>query len=215
MTETRAKRKLELRRWIDIVAILFFTGISLLISAGRGQGYDHRISAWLESQGHNRPWLDTCMYGLTHFGDTAAIILATLVFAILLTRLAQRRRPAFALLITLGIAFALNNAIKFLFQRARPQLSALIIDPTSYSYPSGHAMISAAVYGSTALLLGEVFPAKKWAFYLGATLLVAGIGVSRIYLDAHWPSDVLAGWAAGWVMISIGHLWYLRQPPPK
>ena len=76
-------------------------------------------------------------------------------------------------------------------------------------------MISAAVYGCTALLLAEAFPQRKWLFHMTAAILVLLIGISRVYLDAHWPSDVIAGFAAGWITISIVRGWLPPQPPPR
>ncbi|MEP7271777.1 MAG: phosphatase PAP2 family protein [Acidobacteriota bacterium] len=200
---------------MDIAAIVSLSAISVLIAADRGLSYDQRVAEWIQRQGQGRPLLDKAMFAITHFGDTEAILLATAVFAIILIRLSKRRRPAVALLITLALAFAINNGLKFLFARSRPQLSALIIDPASYSYPSGHAMISTAVYGCTAILLSEIFPKRRWLFRVVAAVLVFGIGLSRVYLDAHWPSDVLGGFAAGWITVSAVHSWYLRQPAPR
>jgi membrane-associated phospholipid phosphatase len=112
--------------------------------------------------------------------------------------------------LNLGIAYAFNNGTKYIFARARPDFSSVYVDPDSYSFPSGHAMISAAVYGLTAYLLSIAYPGYRIAFRIIAILLVLAVGISRMYLDAHWPSDVLAGFAAGWILVSLMVRWYER-----
>ena len=204
-----------MRRFFDITALFVLAALCFFIGTRRDLGFDQSFTQWLQGLGRERPLLDSCMVAFTHLGDTLTIILATLFFAIILHRLAGRRRPAYAMLITLGVAYALNNGLKFLFERPRPQFSTLIIDPTSYSFPSGHAMISLAIYGCAAFLLSDIYPKRKWLFVICAATVSFVIGISRIYLDAHWPSDVLAGFAAGWMIVSAVAHWYLSQPAPK
>lgn len=204
-----------MRRFFDITALFVLVALSTFIAAGRDLSFDQSFTQWLQGLGRERPLLDNFMVAVTHLGDTLTIILATLIAAIVLSRLSGRRRPAYAMLITLGVAYALNNGLKFLFARARPQFSTLIVDPTSYSFPSGHAMISLAIYGCAAFLLADFYPKRKWLFVICAATVSFLIGISRIYLDAHWPSDVLAGFAAGWMIVSAVAHWYLTQPAPK
>ena len=74
----------------------------------------------------------------------------------------------------------------------------------SYSFPSGHAMASAAVYGAVAILMGRADPANARRYHLGAAVLVLLIGISRVYLGVHWFTDVLAGFAAGLFVLLAG-----------
>lgn len=187
----------------------------MLIATGRGLSVDRAISQWIEQIGKGRPWLDNLMFGFTWIGNTLTIIIVTAVFAAVLAWLTRHHRAPITMILTQLIAWAGNNLLKFAFARARPQLSALILDPPGYSYPSGHAMISAAVYGCAALLFSEALPRFKWYFRITAALLVFCIGLSRIYLDAHWPSDVLAGFAAGWITISLVRRLLPPQSAPR
>ena len=148
------------------------------------------------------------MQWITHAGDTITLLTVTTLVSILMYVAIGRKRPAAALWLNVGIAYALNNAVKYLFARTRPDFSSVYVDPLSYSFPSGHAMVSAAVYGLSAYLLSIAFPKYRVAFRLTAVLLVLAIGVSRAYLDAHWPSDILAGFAAGWIIVSMMVRWY-------
>ena len=145
---------------------------------------------------------------ITHAGDTITLIAVTALVSILMYFATGRKRPAAALWLNVGIAYALNNGTKYLFGRARPDFSSVYADPDSYSFPSGHAMVSAAVYGLTAYLLSIAFPKYRIGFRIAAIVLVLTVGISRMYLDAHWPSDVLAGFAAGWILVSLMVRWY-------
>ena len=94
--------------------------------------------------------------------------------------------------------------LKELFHRARPALFYEVPRPSSFSLPSGHALMSTAVYGIVALVLARSRP--EWRMPLAAvtTLLVLVIGSSRVYLGVHWPTDVLAAFAAGVILLVAG-----------
>jgi undecaprenyl-diphosphatase len=96
----------------------------------------------------------------------------------------------------------LNHGLKVFVARARPELVEHLVTVATSSFPSGHALLSAAVYLSLPALLGRPVagaPARRGLFGL-ALLLTFLIGTSRVYLGVHWPSDVLGGWI-------IGSLW--------
>jgi undecaprenyl-diphosphatase len=118
----------------------------------------------------------------------------------------------------------LSQVLKALFDRPRPDLAAAV-DVFTSSFPSGHATISAVVYLTIGVILAE--RAEKWPariFYLlGAMFLTFVIGVSRVYLGVHYPTDVLAGWSLGgaWALIClmVAHALTMRgrlkdAPPP-
>ena len=89
--------------------------------------------------------------------------------------------------------------LKSLFERPRPELVPRAADILTASFPSGHSMLSAVVYLTLGALLARSQPRKrlKAYFLLLGLLLTLMIGVSRVYLGVHWPTDVLAGWTAG------------------
>jgi undecaprenyl-diphosphatase len=142
------------------------------------------------------PWMDAVMLGFTFLGSFPAV--AAVVVAVAIWRVRSRdRRSAVALVLVVAVTELLNLGLKEIFQRPRPSLFQEIATLHSYSFPSGHAMASAAVYGSVAAVLARAYPARRRAILLGASSLVLLIGLSRVYLGVHWITDVLAGWAAG------------------
>lgn len=93
----------------------------------------------------------------------------------------------------------INLLAKALLGRVRPALWVSLAPETTPSFPSGHAMGSAAVVLALGLILAH--SPRRWLLWLPGALFVLGVGISRMYLGVHYPSDVLAGWIAsvGWV----------------
>lgn len=112
-------------------------------------------------------------------------------------------------------ASLLNSLLKAGIHRARPDLVPHLAQVTNASFPSGHAMISAAVYLTVAAMLAEVQPRVSTRTLLVTTAgaLVLLIGCSRVYLGVHWPSDVLAGWCLGavWALVAFAANRVLRR----
>ncbi len=87
------------------------------------------------------------------------------------------------------------------------------VDVSFYSFPSGHAMVSLVIYGMLSYLLATRFHRKRKSILSVTILLIAAIGLSRLYLGVHWPTDVIAGYAAGlvWLIACIFSLEVWRQ----
>ena len=120
----------------------------------------------------------------------------------------------YGLTVLIGSGF-LNGLIKYLYQRVRPDQIEHLIEQEGYSFPSGHAMGSMIVYGGLLFLIIRYLATKrhslvwlKWTFLVFFGLLILSIGLSRIYLGVHYPSDVIAGFSLGltWLSFSIAAL---------
>jgi undecaprenyl-diphosphatase len=110
---------------------------------------------------------------------------------------------------------ALAGLLKLVYSRPRPALVPHLVEVTSSSFPSGHATDSALVYLTLAALLAGTVPERSLRIYLigVAILLTLLIGVSRVYLGVHWPSDVVAGWTFGAAWALGWSLLYSRIVP--
>lgn len=171
------------------------------------EGDLQRFDTAVRMAAHNRatPALTLAMQIISNLGG-AYFLTAQTAIALLIFVLRKWRRAAVMLLIAMTGAAALNVVLKLAFHRARPD--ALFVPlPDSYSFPSGHALGSICFYGAMAALLAARTRGKvnKSVIWLAAAALVLAIGFSRIYLGVHWPSDVIAGFAAGatWLVAVI------------
>ena len=154
--------------------------------------------------GLHRPWLDPLLIAITTLGDR--LVLAGVVLAAVILLLVRRlRRAALVLAATVLAASLLTEGVKTLVQRPRPDVPWRVIAlPSSWSFPSGHALQSTASYGTLALLVGRRLRAQRRAavFALGAALPLL-IGLSRVYLGVHYLSDALAGWVGGLALVLL------------
>jgi membrane protein DedA with SNARE-associated domain/membrane-associated phospholipid phosphatase len=164
--------------------------------------FDRALDDYLHA--HATPALTTFFLIVTALGSIEAMVLLGVVVA---TFLAWGRRWLFLgswLAAVAGSAF-LNHVLKGLFERPRPHFEHPLLVESSFSFPSGHAMESFVVYGMLAYL--AVLALRSWesrvAVVFEAALLVVLIGFSRMYLGVHYFSDVLAGYAAGGVWLSV------------
>ena len=144
------------------------------------------------------PWFEEAMRDITALGSAPTLVIAVLaVFGFL--ALAKAWRPAIFILVASGSGLVVSMLLKYIIDRPRPDLvpHGNLIYTTSF--PSGHSMLSAVVYLTLAALVTRLIERKRLKGYaLGvAMVLTLLVGVSRVYLGVHWPSDVLAGWAAG------------------
>jgi undecaprenyl-diphosphatase len=175
--------------------------------------FDTDILLWIR-QWHT-PLLDRLMVGISILGSASILLSVSLILILLLWRY-QHRSERLALMIASVGAVGLNYGLKYLFARARPELWQRIVEVNFYSFPSGHAMVSAVVYGMLAYLLTKLFPGWRGAIATGSVALVVAIGFSRLYLGVHWFTDVVAGYVigSGWLLTCILGLrtWQQRHP---
>jgi undecaprenyl-diphosphatase len=173
------------------------------VAEGRTKAFDDRLLLALRVPGDPaRPigpeWVSETARDVTSLGSSAVLLLATLGVA---GFLALDRRYS-AMCFVLGAVFSgwgLSFGLKAAFERPRPELVPHLMRVDFSSFPSGHSMMSAVVYGTLGTLLSSLVTRRRLKFYfLSLAASLAGlVGVSRVYLGVHYPTDVLAGWAAG------------------
>ncbi len=143
-------------------------------------------------------WLRATMLDLTALGDTATLtLLAILVAGYLLV--ARRAALAGAVVASIAGGATFVTLLKLLFARARPDIVTHLSQVSTASFPSGHAANSAVAYLTLGVLLARSQRNHAVRIYLigAAIALTLAIGMSRVYLGVHWPSDVLGGWIVG------------------
>jgi len=155
---------------------------------------------------HAAPALTVLFLGLTILGSGLPNALLTAAFAWLLAR---RRSPILAavlVLVMLG-GWSLEFVTKLVLHRARPEYLRLAA-ATGYSFPSGHALEATCLYGALALALWPLVrrPWQRVGLVALATLMPLSIGLSRVYLGVHYPSDVLGGWVGGLLWLAATRL---------
>jgi undecaprenyl-diphosphatase len=143
------------------------------------------------------PPLTAAMQAFTWLGE--GVILAPLVILVVVL-FYRARRPHHAWLFGLAIGGAeiLDQTLKLLFHRPRPEPFFGLPKPATYSFPSGHAMVCACFFGLAAALIAgrELRRGSRIAIWAAAALCAAMIGFSRIYLGVHYATDVIGGWVA-------------------
>jgi len=146
-------------------------------------------------------WLRGAMLDLTALGDNNILTLMVLLATGYLI-VSRRRSLAVMLLLAISTGIAASFGLKLFFARARPDIVEHLVTVKTASFPSGHAMNAAIVYLTLGALLARAERQRSARLYLVGVALTLTflIGVSRIYLGVHWPTDVLAGWifGAGW-----------------
>jgi membrane-associated phospholipid phosphatase len=188
---------------VAFAAALGFARIAREVVEGETSEMDKVVELAVHSL--KTPFMDHVMRAFTFMGSPFAVI--PLAAAIIVWAVRKKEtRAAVAFLIVLVMTEVLNVMLKHTFERARPTLFQEIETLHSYSFPSGHAMAAAAVYGMMGVVVARLAPTHRRPLVIGLPILIVMIGMSRIYLGVHWPSDVLAGFAAGAFIVLAGAL---------
>ena len=190
---------------IAVAAMLAWGFIVLLeeVSEGDTRAVDEAIILAFRVPGNpadpiGEPWFEEAMRDITALGSAPTLIIAVLAVVGFLA-LAKAWRPAIFTLLASGGGLLLSSLLKYTIDRPRPDLVPHGNLIYTSSFPSGHSMMSAVVYLTLAALVTRLIERKRLKGYALAVAMILTllVGVSRIYLGVHWPSDVLAGWAAG------------------
>jgi len=204
---------------LTIAGLLFVFGfIAQEVVKGKTLAFDREVMLALRSSADPRvpigpTWLPEAARDLTSLGSIIVLIIITLAVVGYLF-LAGRSAVAWLTLIAVFGGIALSDLLKFAFGRARPDEVTPLARVFTTSFPSGHATLSAITYLTIGAILARSQPSSTLSLYsmsLAAFLTVL-IGVSRIYLGVHYPTDVLAGWCIGaaWAMGCWAIMAYLQ-----
>jgi undecaprenyl-diphosphatase len=188
--------------------LLIFILITQDVFEGETAGFDRNAILAFRSVGNisdpiGPPWMEEVVRDITALGSIIVVVILSgaVIFYLLLLR---KRGTALLMLISVTGGTTLNDLLKYLFDRPRPDLVLHAAQVFTSSFPSGHAAVSAVVYLTLGALLARDAPSVAVKIYVMAVaiFLVFLIGASRVFLGLHYPTDVLAGW-------SIGSAWAL------
>ncbi|MBM7565115.1 phosphatase PAP2 family protein [Paenibacillus sacheonensis] len=187
-----------------LLAIAGFQGLSMLVSRNRLARFDASIIDTVQG------WENDTLTGIAKFlgkvGSSSVVIPAVLLLAAFLFLVLKHRKELVLLLGGMLGSTLLNHLLKPIYRRARPDIHR-IVEEQGYSYPSGHSMAAFTFYFLVTYLLWRHLPSRGWrvALLIFSGAMIVSIGLSRVYLGVHYPSDILAGYwvSACWVALSV------------
>lgn len=200
-----AERRVWLTALVAALVAYFLFELTGEVLEGETRAFDEGVLLMLRDPAdpampRGPAWLTKMMVDITALGGVSVL---TLLVTLVVVYLALRQKYRTALFVTASIlgGWALSSAMKLGIARPRPEVVQHLVEVTDMSFPSGHAMLSAITYLTLGAMLSrlEERASLRYFFPLVAVVLTLIIGLSRIYLGVHYPTDVLGGWAAGMV----------------
>jgi undecaprenyl-diphosphatase len=205
--------------FLTAVLVLGFGSLASEVSEGETTGFDRAIMLAFRVKGDpttplGPAWVQEMARDLTSLGSYALLTLILLIVLGYLLMLRKRGAALFLFAAVVGGA-VLSTLLKDVFNRPRPDLVPHAVQVFTASFPSGHAMLSAVTYLTLGALLVRTTPERALRTYAlsVAVFLTLVVGVSRVYLGVHWPTDVLAGWCVGaaWALLCWGVALFLQR----
>jgi undecaprenyl-diphosphatase len=195
---------------LALVAVLIggFGFVADEVIEGSTRRFDNAVTLWFRANGDlsqviGPMWLQEAVRDFTSLGSFAVlgfIVIASAGYLLFM----RRGHDALFLVGSVVLGTMLSNGLKLVFNRQRPDVEASVHVFTA-SFPSGHATLSAVVYLTLGVLLAKSTPSLALrVYFIGLAVLLAFlVGVSRIYLGVHYPTDVIAGWCLGvaWALL--------------
>jgi undecaprenyl-diphosphatase len=206
---------------VILAAAVLFAFARLANAVGRGgtEAFDEWLIVALRTPGDladpiGPRWLEETMRDFTAIGSTGVLTVMVLTIAGFLA-MTRKGHAALFVLASVGGGVLISQTMKWAYARPRPDLVPHGAEVFTASFPSGHSMMSAVVYLTLGALLARTQPDRAVKNYILAiaVLLTILVGVSRVYLGVHWPTDVLAGWALGgvWALICLLVMLWLQS----
>jgi undecaprenyl-diphosphatase len=198
-------------RWTIVgLAVAVFLLLAALLTFGTSRAaLDQQITQHFLSR--RTPWISRVMLFVSDAHETVRMLAAAVLIG--MWRLYRNDRAAAVSLAVVPMGQLLNAGLKQVFQRPRPVVPEPLVHLSTYSFPSGHAVASTVFYGVLCALVLQRVQSRGWriAAVAGAVVMVLLVAFSRVYLGAHYASDVLAGIAVGAACVAL----VLRPTPAR
>lgn len=184
----------------SLIATFIFYQLAILVLNHEIGKFDDR--GYFIVRQYASPFVDKLMLWATFLGDTKFVLIPVVGLFIYNTFIHPHKWDAIKVLVISIGCTAINTALKYLFGRERP-LHDHMVEVSNLSFPSGHAMFSMAFYGAVIYFVtkGNQKPIIKIGMTAFLVVLILSIGISRVYLGVHYTSDVVAGFAAGYIWL--------------
>ncbi|BAU28315.1 undecaprenyl-diphosphatase [Aneurinibacillus soli] len=194
--------------FLGLLAAICFGIVAGLVSTHKIAYFDSMVISFI--QGFESPTLTKVMKFFTFVGSTAFVGIISIVILIFLYKVLNHRLEMLLFMVVMAGTVILDQALKFSFHRERPTFHRLI-EETGYSFPSGHSVEAFAMYGIVSFLLWRHIPARagRTIIIIISVIMTLSIGISRIYLGVHYPSDVIGGYLVSGFWLSLT-IWYYQ-----
>ncbi|GHH96813.1 phosphatase PAP2 family protein [Neobacillus kokaensis] len=197
---------------ISVICVIGFAFVSMLISDHQIIGFDNSIIAAV--QGMESPGLTEVMKFFTFIGSTKFVIILSVLLIFFLYKVLKHRLELILFIAAVMGTAIINQLLKQFFHRVRPDFHRLI-EIGGYSFPSGHAMSAFTVYVMISFLLWRHISTRigRSILIIFSIIMILAIGISRIYLGVHYPSDIVGGYLASavWVSLAIFFFQYYKE----
>ncbi|MGQ8872533.1 phosphatase PAP2 family protein [Paenibacillus sp. TSA_86.1] len=202
-------KKISIPLLVAALCLLAFITIALSISDNQIHRFDAVLINWI--QGMESPGMTRFMQFFTWIGSELQVVVITVVVMLILYVFLRHKRELLFLASVLIGSTVLNALLKLVFQRARPTINR-IIEVSGYSFPSGHSMAAFSLYGGLAFLIWKHIPSftGRVCMIVASAGFILMIGISRIYLGVHYPSDIVGGYFLSGCWLSTC-IWFYRR----
>lgn len=186
-----------------------FAALADEVLEGETRSFDLSVLLWFRVPGTPSDpigprWVEQMVADITALGGVTVLAVVTVIVLGYLI-VVGKRAAALLVLLSIGGGTVISFLLKSLFDRPRPDIVPHAVEVATASFPSGHAMLSAVTYLTLGGLLARFLSGRRAKVYVVgvAVLMSVAIGISRVYLGVHWPTDVLAGWSLGaaWALL--------------
>jgi undecaprenyl-diphosphatase len=209
MSSSEGRRHLLLRRlalastrrmlfWLTATLLAFgvFIDITHELAEGEVDAIDRAILLWIVKA--RTPWLDIAAIDLTALGSVTLVVLFSAFSLVVLIALRDRMGARQLLIASVG-AGLLTLLTKNIVERSRPEVIPHLVQVSGFSYPSGHSLLTTALYVTIGMIAGRHVrhPRAKGLIFLSTSCVLIMVGMSRVYLGVHYPTDVVSGISLG------------------